>query len=369
MLWNWQQPDWPHFRYDKSVLAPLEAKFLLKSGLLLGSYTHIKEDEKNTLTVELISEEALKTSEIEGEYLNRDSVQSSIRRYLGYGSDQRRIPAAEQGISQLMVELYQNFAVEVSDELLLNWHLMLTRGRRDLYDIGRYRTHPEPMQIVSGQFYEPKVHFEAPPSQEVPAQMQQFIAWFQHSGPTGAEPLPFLTRAAIAHWYFVCVHPFEDGNGRIGRALAEKSIAQCLGHPTLIALSHVIQKSKKQYYHVLEKSNKSNEITEYLLYFAETILEAQTYTQKMINFLIEKAKLYDRVRGHLNVRQERVIERLFRAGLGGFKGGLSADNYIRITHASRATATRDLQDLVEKHVLLRTGEHKSTRYYLNINLS
>jgi Fic family protein len=368
MNWNWQQQDWPNFRYDKKVLEPLETTFLLKAGVLLGSYAHINQEEQNALTVELISEEALKTSEIEGEYLNRDSVQSSIRRHLGFANDHRKVPAAEQGIAELMVDLYKNFASELSHDTLFTWHKMITNGRRDLQDLGAYRTHLEPMQVVSGQFYEPKVHFEAPPSKTIPYHMEKFIEWFNHTAPQGHEPLPFLTRAAMAHWYFVCIHPFEDGNGRIGRGLAEKSLSQCLGQPTLIALSHIIQKYKKNYYSMLEQSNKSNEITAYLVYFSEVILEAQAYTQKMINFLIEKAKLHDRVRGELNARQERVIERMFREGLGGFKGGLSADNYIRITHTSRATTTRDLQDLVEKKVLVRTGEHKSTRYYLNINI-
>ena len=369
MLWNWQQKDWPNFRFDPKVLESLEAKFLLKAGVLLGSYSHINDEDKNTLTIELISEEALKTSEIEGEYLNRDSIQSSIRRYLGLSHDLRKVPAAEQGIAEMMVDLYKNFADKLSDASLFSWHKMLTLRRRDLQDIGIYRTHPEPMQVVSGQFHEPVIHFEAPASKTVPEQMKKFVEWFNRTAPDGDAPLPFLTRAAIAHWYFVCIHPFEDGNGRIGRGLAEKSLSQCLGQPTLIALSHIIQKYKKDYYLILEESNKSNEITAYLIYFAQLILEAQTYTQKMINFLIEKAKLYDRVRGELNDRQEKVVERLFREGLGGFKGGLSAENYIRITHASRATTTRDLQDLVEKRVLVRTGEHKSTRYYLNINLS
>jgi len=366
MRWNWQQKDWPRFSYEKAPLEELEKLFLHKSGFLLGSYQHIAKADKEALTVDLLSDEAYKTSEIEGEYLNRDSLRSSIRRYFGFSTDRKKSPPAEQGIAEMRVSLYQNYAAKLKHETLFEWQLMITRGRRDLHEIGRYRTHEEPMQVVSGSFHKPKIHFEAPASKEVPYEMDQFINWFNRTAPGGKEPLPPLIRAGIAHLYFVCIHPFEDGNGRIARALAEKALSQALGRPVLIALSHTIQSRRKAYYSALESANKSNEISDWLVYFAKTILAAQDYTQKMIEFLIEKTKLYDRIRGQINARQERVIARLFQEGIEGFKGGLSAENYIRITKTSRATATRDLQDLVDKDVLNRTGERKSTRYTLNI---
>jgi len=362
MTWNWQLPDWPQFSYDKAVLASLEQKFLLKSSFLSGIYHHINDTDKTTLIVDLISDEAYKTSEIEGEYLNRDSLRSSIRRYFGLLTDKRKIPPAEQGIAEMMVNLYQSYATPLTEFALCDWHLMLTSMRRDLQNVGRYRTQEDEMQVVSGSFHKPKVHFEAPPSKIVPNEMEKFITWFNENEKT----LPALVRAGIAHLYFVCIHPFEDGNGRIARALAEKALSQALGYPTLIALSHTIQKNKKAYYAALEHANKSNEITDWLIYFANTILDAQPYTQQVIEFLIEKTKLYDRIKNQINSRQEKVIARLFEEGLEGFEGGLSAENYIRIADTSRATATRDLQDLVEKGVLLRRGELKSTRYVLNI---
>lgn len=184
------------------------------------------------------------------------------------------------------------------------------------------------------------------------------------TSPSGKAPLPTLIRAGIAHLYFVCIHPFEDGNGRIGRALIEKILAQASGAPTLIAFSHITEKHKKAYYKALEMSNQSNEITGWLLYFSKMILDAQHYTQLYVEFLIEKTKIYDRVRGKLNERQEKLLARLFREGPEGFKGGLSAENYIRITQTSRATATRDLQELVALKILNRFGERKSTRYNL-----
>ena len=175
-----------------------------------------------------------------------------------------------------------------------------------------------------------------------------------------------LTRAGIAHLYFVCVHPFEDGNGRIARGLAQKVLSQSLGQPVLIALSQVIEKQRKTYYDILERSNKDNAVDEWVDYFAAIILNAQDYTQRMVDFLVEKTQLYDSVRGQLNARQEKVLARMFREGLEGFKGGLSADNYISITSASRATATRDLGGLTAMGALVRTGERKSARYWLNM---
>lgn len=368
MKWNWQKPEWPNFSYQTSKIDEYEKRFLFNTGLSFGAYKHIGDDEKKSLTVELISNEALKTSEIEGDYLNRDSLQSSICRQFGLATaDQRKIPPAEQGIAEMMVDLYRNFDIDLSHVSLFAWHTMLTNGRTDLKDIGQYRTHPDPMQIVSGPIYAPHIHFQAPPSIQMLDEMECFINWFNNTSPHGRTPLPALTRAGIAHFYFVCIHPFEDGNGRIGRALVEKALAQCLGQPTLIAISYVIEKNKKDYYAALENANRQNEVTDWLKYFAETIMAAQEYTQNWIEFLIKKARLFDRLRAKLNPRQEKALLRLCREGPEGFTGGLSAEKYINITGAPRATATRDLQDLVSKTALLRMGERKHTRYYLNLD--
>jgi len=364
--WNWQQDDWPQFRFDKSFLAQNEAKFLLNGGLVLGALRHIRAEDKNALTIDLISSEALKTSEIEGEYLNRESVQLSIRRNFGLDTERRKIPPAEQGIADMMMDLYRSFAEPLTHETMFRWHGMLTTGRRDLKNIGAYRTDDEPMQIISGPIGNPTIHLEAPPSAVVKKEMEGFVKWFHDTAPDGNTALSTLTRAGIAHLYFATIHPFEDGNGRIARALAEKALSQALGQPTLIALSQTIQKNKKSYYEALHQSSRDNEITAWLGYFADTVLQAQLTTQRMIDFLIQKTKLYDRVKSQLNERQEKALARIFREGADGFKGGLSAENYISITAAARATATRDLQDLVDKGVLIRTGALKSTRYHLNI---
>jgi len=249
---------------------------------------------------------------------------------------------------------------------MFTWHRMLMSGERRLHVIGGYRTHADPMQVVSGRADRPKVHFEAPPSSAMAAEMELFVRWFNKTAPTGIEPLPPLIRAGIAHLYFVAIHPFEDGNGRIGRALSEKSLAQNLGQPSLIALSYTIERARNAYYDALERNNKELEITDWLVYFGEMVIEAQRNTIKRVDFYVAKTKLYDRVRGKLNTRQEKVIARMFREGIDGFQGGLSAENYITIAKTSRATATRDLQDLVAVGALTRTGELRHTRYHLNL---
>jgi Fic family protein len=366
MIWNWQQADWPHFTYDRKALDSLEAQFLRLAGESLGAFKHVSEDDKNRLKVELISEEALQTSKIEGEILDRDSLQSSIGKQFGIQTDHRRIPPAEQGVAAMMVDLYKSFDAPLIDDTLFEWHRLLMNGRQDLRTIGAYRTRADPMQVVSGAMYEPTVHFEAPPSSRMAEEMKTFIEFFEQSKEGGKQALPALARAGIAHLYFVSIHPFEDGNGRIGRAVAEKSLAQSLGHPTLIALAYTIERNRKTYYEKLERYNKDTDVTGWLVYFAETILEAQDNTRKRIEFIIEKTKLYDRLRGKLNERQQKVIERMFRDGIDGFKGGLSAENYSAITGAPRTTVTRDLNDLVAKGALSKTGQLKYTRYHLNI---
>jgi Fic family protein len=368
MRWNWQQPDWPRFTWNKSRLVQAEQQFLVGAGIFLGAVKHLGGEERSQITIEAISSEAVTTAEIEGEILDRASVQSSIRRQFGLATDNRHVGPAEQGMAEMMVDLYRSFAVPLSSEMLFAWHRLLVSGKRDLRDVGRYRTSDEPMQVVSGPIHEPKVHFEAPPSSQVESEMERFIAWFNRTGPGNTESLPALTRAGMVHLYFECIHPFEDGNGRIGRALAEKSLAQSFGQPTLTALAATILVKRKTYYEALEAANKQNEITIWLAWFAGVAIEAQRRTTAQVEFLIDKAKLLDRVRGQINQRQEKAVRRILREGPEGFAGGLSAGKYATITGASPATATRDLAELVAKGALTRTGERKHARYQLSIPL-
>ena len=362
--WNWQLSDWPQFSYDSTLLARAEREFLLAAGQSFGAFSHLDIDEHHRLKIELISNEALHSAKIEGQDLDRDSLQSSVQKHFGLITDQRRIPPAEAGIAELMMAVYHHYDQALDDATLHQWHRFVTNGRTDLDDIGYYRRSPEPMQIISGALYQPKVHFEAPPSTAVPQEMTQFIHWFNDTAPTGPKPLPALTRASLCHLYFESIHPYEDGNGRIGRALSEKALAQSLGQPSLIALASTIDGNKKAYYSSLQQASCSNNTDHWLQYFTNTIKTALQQTQRSIVFLISKAKLMKRLTGQLNQRQEKCLLHIFREGPNGFTGGLSAENYRNITQTSRATASRDLADLVSKGALRKVGELKATRYYL-----
>jgi Fic family protein len=361
MAWNWQKKDWGNFTYNSSKIDELERQFMHESGLMYGAFIYLNDEEKEKLIIEIISDEALKTSEIEGEYLNRDSLQSSICRQLGIKTDNRKIKPAEKGISELMIDLYKTYNEKLSHNLLFRWHKILMRNREDLEHIGEYRKSKEPMQIISGQIGDPIIHFEAPPAKQIPKEMQNYINWFNRSR---SDNLEILAKAGIAHLYFESIHPFEDGNGRIGRALTEKCLAQSIGKPTLIALSTIINADKKAYYDALEKANKSNEITPWLIYFSQTILKSIRHSKNKIAALITKAKLLSKLDGQLNERQIKVLNKMFDAEPEGFEGGMSAAKYKSITGATIPTTTRDLADLVKKKALKKQGELRHSRYYL-----
>src|SRR5271170_5888473 len=168
MTWNWRQPGWPDFTYDSKALEPSEQQFLLQSGEFIGAFRHIGSDDQETFKIELISDEAVKTSEIEGEILDRASVQSSLRHQLGLGIERPGLTPAERGISEMMLDLYRSYATPLTDKTMFDWHAMLLSGDRSVKVIGGYRKHAEPMQVISGPDYKRRVHFEAPPSKRVP---------------------------------------------------------------------------------------------------------------------------------------------------------------------------------------------------------
>ena len=366
MAWNWTYAGWPTFRFDQAALTSLEEKFLLASGEVIGAVKHVGSDQLEQFRIEILAEEAVRTSQIEGEILDRASVQSSLRRQFGLSADAKRAKPQERGIAELMADLFEGWDRPLTHETLFRWHGMLMAGNDHLIDIGRYRTHQDAMQIVSGQLHDPTIHFEAPPSVRVPAEMAAYIDWFNASAPGSTSALPALTRAGIGHLYFESIHPFEDGNGRLGRALAEKSLAQNLGQPSLISLAYTIERNRKSYYDQLARHQVTLDITEWLFYFGQTILDAQQATMARLSYSISRTRFHDRFRGAFNERQDKVINRMFREGIDGFKGGLSAENYIAITKTSRATATRDLADLVLKGALKKTGALRHTRYTLDL---
>ncbi len=364
--WNWEQDDWPNFSYDKGKLNPLEDEYIKASGISIGVMRHLSKKDLDEFRIEMICNEALKTSEIEGAFLDRDSLQSSICKEFGLGEKYLHGTAKpeEAGIAMMMKNLYTDFNSPLTHETLLAWHDKLLNGRTDL-ERGKYRTSKDEMRVVSGRVDKPKIHFIAPPASKIPREMDLFINWFNKTAPGGKTPLPPLTRAGTAHLYFVTIHPFEDGNGRIGRALTEKALSQGLGKPTFIALSSTLSDKKKDYYDNLELQNKTNQITPWLYYFGKTIIEAQKQTIRQVDFLIAKAKFFNAYETLLNPRQKKAALRIFREGPQGFSGGFSAKNYMSIVKIPSATATRDLKDLVEKGIFTKTGRLKSTRYALN----
>lgn len=369
MGWNWEQEDWPNFRYDAQVLQAQERQFLLRAGELAGAFRHVDGDSRTSLQIELLSEEALQTAAIEGESLDRASVQSSLRGHFGLQVPPSPVRPQERGMAELMIALHTEFAEPLSHGMLWRWHEMVLAGTVGVEAVGAYRCHsdqchPDPMQIVSSRFGDPRVHFEAPPSGRVPAEMDRFVQWFNETAPGGATPLSAVTRSAIAHLYFESIHPFEDGNGRIGRAIADKALAQGVGQPTLIALARTLESGRAQYYQALESASRDTEISGWLRYFGDAVLRAQRTSIELVEFAIAKFRFYQRHAERLNPRQQKVIARMFREGPKGFEGGLSAKNYLAIAKTSRATATRDLAGLVEMGALSRTGERRHARYAL-----
>lgn len=360
MTWNWEQPKWPKFTYDKDSLRPLEEKYARIAGEFRGTLKHVSLKQRNQITIYLLSHEAMETSSIEGETLDRNSVQSSIQKHLGLNPDPQKSLPRESGIAELMIDVFQNFQEALTTGQLHHWNKLINRGRADLDHIDGYRTNPEAMQIVSGPYGKQKVHFQAPPANIIEEEMNAFIEWFNDSRGS----LPPLIRACLAHLYFVSIHPYEDGNGRISRALIEKSLSQYHEIPSLTNASGEILRYRKEYYNALEGNNQSLDVTDWIEYLGKTIINAQKKTIAKIELTILKTKTYDQHKDELNERQIKVLEKLFDAGKTGFNGGLSAENYIAITKTSRATATRDLQKLVTLDILTKTGERRHTRYSL-----
>ena len=367
MAYNWQQKNWKKFQYDSTLFEQMAMEFLEISGQSFGYLKSLSEINQEESIITILVKEAIKTSEIEGEFISRADVISSIKRNLGYNIPKVRDKRSE-GIATLLVKSRENFKEKLSEETLFDWHKLLMQGS-PIFEIGQWRTHAEPMQVISGAMGKERVHFEAPPSGKVNIEMQSFFEWFNESVLEGKNPIinP-LIRAAIAHLYFESIHPFEDGNGRIGRIIAEKSLAQSIKRPILMSISTAIESNKKAYYEALEKAQRSNEINDWIEYFGKTILEAQKDFIKSIEFLLQKTAFYDHNKTFLNDTQLKVINRMLEEGMNGFEGGLNARKYQAISQVSKATATRHLQDLVEKGVVSVEGGGRSTNYQVNLGL-
>ncbi|MCH5719669.1 Fic family protein [Niabella hibiscisoli] len=270
-----------------------------------------------------------------------------------------------QGITALLVNARKSFHDKLTESALKSWHHDLMKGNSYI-NAGVYRTGKGPMQIISGAIGKEVVHFEAPPSNEVAGEMKKFVKWYNSFETSRNDIRNIFIKTSISHLYFESVHPFEDGNGRIGRAIAEKCLSQSLGRPVLMSLSRTIEKDRKKYYNALKYAQRTLDITEWILYFSKVILESQKNAKQMVLFTIGKAKFLDIHKHHLNERQLKTIMKMFDVGIAKFEGGMTSQKYVSITKASRATATRDLQDLVYKNILIQKGEGRSVRYDLNI---
>jgi len=368
MIYNWELPDWPDFTYSVKDVETALFEFAMETGEISGILKSLPPDVQEESLLQLMLSEAIKTSEIEGEFLSRLDVMSSIRNNLGLNAEHEQVrdPKA-RGIGALMVDVRKTFADPLTSKTLCDWHRLLFTAETRI-QVGRWRTGSEPMQVISGSIGKEEVHFQAPPSANVPAEMKRFLAWFNKTAPSGSDVMNSAPiRAAIAHLYFETIHPFEDGNGRIGRAIAEKTLSQTLGRPVMMSLSRTIEADKKGYYAALKKAQKTNNIADWIKYFVGVTLQAQRESREMINFTLRKTQFFDLHKKQFNDRQLKVIQRMLEAGPAGFEGGMSAKKYMAIAKTSKATATRDLQMLLEMKVLQAAGGGRSVRYGLNIS--
>jgi|TARA_B100000315_G_scaffold257169_1_gene305106 Fic family protein len=362
----WQKADWPRFTWDTEAVDQYAYTYALEASSLVGEVKHLSKAEKSDALIDLMVSEAVKTSQIEGEKFDREDVRSSIRNQLGLSATPENVrdPNAN-GVAALMISVRDHFAEPLTAERLCQWQDKIIVGRfeRGKIDVGKWRTHPEPMQIVSGAYGKEKVHFEAPPSSQVPAEMIRFIAWFN-----GSQNMKGAARAGVAHLYFECIHPFSDGNGRVGRAISEIALSQELGHPVLMSLSTTIQERQQEYYDVLSRASLGGlDITEWLVWFTGLVLDSQRQAKEQIAYVISKARFWDAHADTLNARQSKVLSRMFREGPDGFKGGMSAQKYTKMTDCSKATATRDLAELLKMGAIRKLeGGGRSTRYDIQL---
>ncbi|WP_293300910.1 Fic family protein [Pedobacter sp. UBA4863] len=363
-MYNWQYNEWPNFRYSVENIRTKAVFFAEELGLVNGLIMALNETEIQETLIEIQIAEAIKTSEIEGEYMSRADVMSSIKRNLGLKGTSVVHDKRVAGIAKLMTVVRESYKEDLSLEMILEWHKILMESFAQIR-AGRWRQGEEPMQVVSGAYGKEIVHFQAPDSSKIPMEMKQFVDWF-NSGELGTKDRfsASLVKSAITHLYFESIHPFEDGNGRIGRALAEYALSYTLGSPVLLSISKVIERNKNEYYDALKMAQSALEVTEWVEYFANIILQAQIEAKKMVEFTVMKAKFYDYFQNRLNERQLKAMNKMFETGIEGFKGGMTAKKYIAITKTSKATATRDLQHLTEIGALQIIGAGRSVHYEL-----
>ncbi|EIB96711.1 Fic family protein [Pantoea anthophila] len=366
--WIWQQADWPHFHWQDAVLLPRLRHLQQQRGLLLGRASLHPDSESQTLDTLLSN--ILSSSAIEEERVNVQSVRSSLARRLGVTEEQPwPVSDRSEGLAAMMLDAINNRSQPLTMERLYQWHHWLFPADEwtvQRLSVGMLRG-SEPMQVVSGRIDRPTVHFEAPPRDGLEPQLAQFIAWFNQSQQDVM--LDPLLRAAICHLWFVTLHPFDDGNGRITRALTDLALAQADSQSIrLYAMSPAILAHRADYYRILEQTQKGDtDITRWLVWFLDILDESLQQAMSVIDRTQIKARFWLRYQGTgLSQEQVKVLNRLLDGGEQGFEQGISASQYQKVAKVSKATATRHLADLVEKGCLYRLeGGGRSTRYQVN----
>jgi len=369
--WIWQQPDWPDFNWQAERLTPLLRECVQAQGQLMGMAGSVSNALGAQAELDALLQNIVTSSAIEGEQLNVGSVRSSLARRLGVALiDGDNVSQRSEGLAQLMLDATRRFAEPLSSERLLEWHRWLfpdqgTELTSRSLRVGALRG-DEPMQVVSGRIDRPTVHFEAPPREGLEDQLEQFLQWFEASQhQTALDP---MLRAGIAHFWFVTLHPFDDGNGRLTRTITDLALAQ--GEAQAIrfyAMSASILDDRSGYYRVLESSQKASlDITEWLTWFLQTLLRSLQQAITRIESVLGKTRFWQAHReSGLSVEQVKVLNRLLDGGERGFEHGISAGQYQTVAKVSKATATRHLAELLEKECLQRLpGGGRSTRYQI-----
>lgn len=368
-FWIWQQPDWPIFTWQAEPLAPLLRACTQAQGRLLGMLGAVGSDTEAQSSLDALLQNIVTSSAIEGEQLNVGSVRSSLARRLGI-SEEGRVSVRSEGLAELLLDATSAHQKPLDQQRLYRWHCWLFPSEDNLLArrlrVGTLRGE-EPMQVVSGRLDRPTVHFEAPPRAGLEEQLADFLTWFESSrNDAGLDP---LLRAGIAHFWFVTLHPFDDGNGRLTRAITDMALAQ--GEQQAIrfyAMSASILDDRAGYYRILETSQKGSlEITAWLQWFLGTLLKSLEQALARIDRVLTKARFWQAHRtDSLPPEQIKVLNRLLEGGEKGFEAGISAAQYQSVAQVSKATATRHLSDLLEKGCLRRLpGGGRSTRYQIN----
>ncbi|MCG9580745.1 Fic family protein [Vibrio tubiashii] len=363
-MWIWEQTNWPHFFWDETVVAPLLRKTRLNQGVLLGRMTSQPQDQNKSMLDTLLAN-IVHSSAIEGEKLNAFSVRSSLANKLGL-SEERPFPTTEQtdGLAEIMLDAVDNLDAPLTLERILHWHDRLFPEGYTLFNpvIGGQLRGAAPMQVVSGRIDRPVVHFEAPGRARLNTDLDQFVAWFNHSKQnTTLDP---LLRAAITHLWFVTLHPLDDGNGRITRLLTDLALAQADQQSVrFYAMSVGILANRKSYYEILEKTQKGDvDITDWVVWFLDVLNETFDEVLKEIQQTVFKTNFWRHVdQTQLTSEQAKVLNRMLD---GDFVDGINTSQYHKVAKVSKPTATRHLTALVEQGCLVKSGAGRSTRYVL-----